>query len=258
MFEINAPVWGLVGILAAAIGTWVISIFKHDVSIVDSVWGPLFALAASIYAATLTELGPRAPLVLILVSLWALRLATYITWRNWGEAEDQRYQAIRRNNEPHFAAKSLYLVFGLQGLLAWIISLSLFAAIAGQAPLGILDFLGVTLWLIGMVFETGGDWQLMRFKQRPENRGKVMDKGFWHYTRHPNYFGEFCIWWGFYLLALGAGGWWSILSPLLMTFLLLRVSGVTLLERDIADRRPAYRQYKARTNAFFPWVPRNS
>lgn len=257
MFELNAYLWGLIVILAVATVTWIVSFYKQDVSIVDRVWGPFFAVGTLVYAVTLSELGPRTPLMLILIALWAIRLAAYITWRNWGTPEEQRYQEIRRNNEPHFAVKSLYIVFGLQGVLAWIISLPLLTAMAGLDPLGLLDWLGATLWLIGMVFEAGGDWQLMRFKQRPENDGQVMDQGLWRYTRHPNYFGEFCIWWGFYLLALAAGGWWTVISPLLMSFLLLRISGVTLLERNICERRPAYREYKMRTNAFFPGIPRN-
>jgi steroid 5-alpha reductase family enzyme len=152
--------------------------------------------------------------------------------------------------------KSLYIDFALQGVLAWIISIPLLLAVAHPAPLQLLDYAGVLLWLTGMLFEAGGDYQLARFKADPANKGKVMDSGFWRYTRHPNYFGEFCIWWGFYLIAVAAGGWWTIYAPALMTFLLLRVSGVALLEKDIGKRRPAYRDYIARTNAFFPGLPR--
>jgi steroid 5-alpha reductase family enzyme len=190
------------------------------------------------------------------VAIWAIRLAGYITWRNWGEGEDHRYQAIRARNQPNFEWKSLYLVFVLQAVLAWIVSLSLLAAIASERPWGWLDTLGVAVAVFGIVFEAVGDAQLAAFKARPENRGQVMNLGLWHYTRHPNYFGEFCVWWGFYLMALSAGGWWAILSPLLMSVLLMKVSGVTLLEKDIGERRPAYRDYIARTNAFFPGMPR--
>ena len=256
MFDLIAYLWGLAVILVAALVTWLISVALRDVSIVDSLWGPLFALASVAYAAALPQFGPRTVLVLTLVGLWAARLAAYITWRNWGEPEDRRYQVIRRNNSPQFAIKSLYLVFGLQGVLAWIISLPLLAAVASRSPIGALDYAGIGLWAIGMAFEAGGDWQLARFKGRPENRGKVMDRGFWRYTRHPNYFGEICIWWGFYLIALGAGGWWTILSPLVMSFLLIRISGVALLEKDIGERRPAYRAYVKRTNALLPGPPR--
>jgi steroid 5-alpha reductase family enzyme len=219
-------------------------------------WSLLFVAAAIRYATVVNRPTPRAAIVLVLVALWALRLAVYITWRNWGEPEDRRYQQFRRNNDPGFAFKSVYIIFGLQALLAWIISLPLLAAIGGQRPLGILDGCGIVLWTIGLLCETIGDLQLARFKAHPQNRGAVMDRGLWRYTRHPNYFGECCVWWGLYLIALSAGGWWSIVSPVVMTFLLLKVSGVTLLEKDIGERRPQYREYVARTSAFIPWPPR--
>ena len=135
-------------------------------------------------------------------------------------------------------------------MLAWVISLPLAGAAAGDSPLGWLDAAGVAAWLVGLVFEAGGDWQLARFKRDPANAGQVMDRGLWRYTRHPNYFGDFCVWWGFYLIALAAGAWWTILGPLIMSFLLLRFSGVRLLERDIGERRPAYAEYMRRTNVF--------
>jgi steroid 5-alpha reductase family enzyme len=188
--------------------------------------------------------------------LWGARLSGYIAWRNAGEGEDHRYQAIRARNEPHFRWKSLYLVFGLQGVLAWIVSAPLLAAIASPAPYRWLDAAGVALFVLGFLFEAIADLQLTRFRADPANRGRVLDRGLWRYTRHPNYFGEFCIWWGFYLMALAAGGAWTIVSPALMTILLLRVSGVALLEKDIGERRPAYRDYVAHTSAFFPWLPR--
>jgi steroid 5-alpha reductase family enzyme len=249
--------WGLAALLAAGVLTWLVSLAKRDASIVDSLWGPMFLLAALAYAATLEDTGPRLELVLALVALWSLRLAGHVTWRNWGEPEDRRYQAIRANNEP-FAFKSLYIVFGLQAVLAWIISAPLLAALAGQQPLGLLDAAGVALWVLGMVFEVVGDWQLARFKADPANKGKVLDRGLWRYTRHPNYFGEFCLWWGYWLIAVAAGGWWTVFAPILMTLLLLRVSGVSLLEKDITERRPAYRDYIERTNAFFPGPPRRA
>jgi steroid 5-alpha reductase family enzyme len=143
-------------------------------------------------------------------------------------------------------------VFLLQGLLAWIISLPLLAASASQAALTWLDYAGAAIAIVGLVFEAVGDWQLSRFKSDPANSDKVMNQGLWRYTRHPNYFGDCCVWWGFYLVALSAGGWWSAVGPLLMTVLLIRVSGVALLERDIAKRRPEYRNYMETTNALFP------
>jgi steroid 5-alpha reductase family enzyme len=190
--------------------------------------------------------------MLVLTTAWAVRLTVYITARNWGEPEDRRYQNIRARHEPNFAFKSLFIVFILQGVLAWIVSLPLLAAATGTSALGALDYLGAAIVLLAILFEAVADWQLSRFKADAANRGRVMDSGLWRYTRHPNYFGECCVWWGLYLLALSAGGWWSGLGPLLMTALLLKVSGVSLLERDIGERRPDYRQYVERTNAFIP------
>ncbi|HEY1313230.1 MAG TPA: DUF1295 domain-containing protein, partial [Steroidobacteraceae bacterium] len=195
-------------------------------------------------------------LTLVLVTVWALRLSFYITVRNWGHGEDRRYVAIRARNEPNFPLKSLYLVFALQAGLAWIISLPLLAGILSDAPWGAFDVLGAAFWVVGFSFEAGGDWQLARFKSDPANHGQVMDRGFWRFTRHPNYFGDFCVWWGFYLIAASAGAWWSIIAPLLMSVLLMRVSGVTLLEKDIGERRPKYADYVRRTNAFFPGLPK--
>jgi len=256
MFQLSSYLIALGVILTAGCGVWLVSMLKRDVSIVDSLWPMMFLFAAVTYDLTLTDTGPRAPLTLVLVAIWALRLFGYITWRNWGEEEDRRYQQIRANNQPNFELKSLFIVFILQGLIAWIVSLPLLVAIGGAAPLNVVDYLGFGLWAIGMIFEAGGDLQLARFKADPGNRGKVMDRGLWRYTRHPNYFGNACIWWGFGLMALAAGIWWALLSPLLMTFLLLKVSGVSLLEQDIGERRPAYADYIARTSAFLPLPPR--
>jgi len=239
-------------LLGAAALTWVVSVVKRNVTIVDTLWSLLFVIAAAVYVASADAPLQRAWLVLCMVGLWGLRLAGYLAWRNRGHEEDRRYQAIRRRNEPNFALKSLWLIFGFQAVLAWIISLPLAGAAAGDASLGLLDGLGVALWAVGVFFEAVGDWQLARFKASPANAGRVMDSGLWRYTRHPNYFGDFCVWWGLYLVALSAGAWWSIIGPLIMTFLLLRFSGVRLLERDIGERRPAYAEYVRRTNAFFP------
>ena len=239
-------------LLGAAALTWAVSVPMRNVTIVDTLWPLLFVVATVAYVVAAPAIGARATLVLVLVGTWGLRLAAYLAWRSHGRPEDRRYQDIRRRNEPYFPIKSLYLIFGFQALLAWVISLPLAGGVAGDAPLGWLDGLGALLWAIGLVFGAGGDWQLARFKGDPANAGKVMDRGLWGHTRHPNYFGDFCVWWGFYLIALSAGAWWSIVGPLLMSFLLLRFSGVTLLERDIAERRPAYADYVRRTNAFFP------
>ena len=247
---------GLATVLALAFATWVLSVVRRNVAIVDSVWSLMFILQACLYAFGASAPTARGLLVLVLVSVWGFRLALHITVRSWGHGEDRRYQAIRARNEPGFAFKSLYLVFVLQAVLAWIISLPLFGAAIGYPALGLLDVIGAGLWLVGFVFEAGGDWQLSRFQANPANRGKVMDRGLWRWTRHPNYFGDFCVWWGLYAIALAAGAWWSVPGPILMSMLLMRVSGVTLLEKDIGERRPAYADYIKRTNAFFPGRPR--
>ncbi len=247
---------GLAIAASAAVATWAVSLCKRDVSIIDAIWSLLFVAMACAYAWGGQGAAPRARLLLALVTVWAARLSLHIVRRSAGAGEDRRYQAIRARNEPHFALKSLYLVFLLQAVLAWIVSLPLYAALAAGGRLGILDALGAILWLAGFVFEAGGDRQLARFRADPANRGRVLDRGLWRYTRHPNYFGDFCLWWGYYLIACGAGGWWSLPGPLLMSLLLMRVSGVTLLERDIGARRPEYAEYVRRTNAFFPGPPR--
>jgi steroid 5-alpha reductase family enzyme len=243
-------------LLAAATITWMISLPLRNVAIVDALWSLMFFMAGVVYALNSDPRAPRLALVLWLLALWAARLALYITRRNAGKGEDRRYQEIRERNQPGFAVKSLYLVFWLQALLAWVISLPVLGAFASNQSLGLLDLAGLALWCFGFAFEAVGDWQLSRFKKDPANADKVMDRGLWKYTRHPNYFGECCVWWGFYLLALSAGAWWSLPGPVLITFLLLRVSGVRLLEKDIGNRRPRYVDYVLKTNAFFPGPPR--
>jgi steroid 5-alpha reductase family enzyme len=256
MLESDAYAFSLAAVIVAAVAVWALSVVERDVSIVDVLWGPMFLIASLVFAALVDERGPRAVLVIALTTVWAMRLSAYIAWRKLGEPEDRRYQAIRRRNEPHFAFKSLYLVFGLQAGLAWIVSLPLLASVGSPGELGALDYAGAAVWITGLAIEAIADWQLARFKADARSRGRVLDSGLWRYSRHPNYFGEFLIWWGAYLIALSAGAWWTVLSPLLMSVLLLRVSGVVLLEKDIANRRPAYAHYRSRTNAFFPGPPR--
>ena len=233
--------------------TWMVSLLLNDVSIVDSVWPLLILTGTLIYILRSLQAGPRAFIVVALVALWGLRLSAHITWRHWGEPEDRRYQAIRARNEPYFSFKSLILVFGLQAVLAWIVSLSTLGAIINTRSWHWIDTIAVYVILLGGAFEAVADWQLARFKSDPANRGLVMDRGLWRLSRHPNYFGEFCVWWGFYFLSLSTQSWWALASPILMSVLLLKVSGVALQEKTIDEKRPGYRDYVARTNAFFPW-----
>jgi steroid 5-alpha reductase family enzyme len=243
---------GLPATLALALVAWAVSTARSNAGLVDIFWSLFFLAATAVYAVVAQALDGRAVLVLALVALWSLRLSGYLAARNWGAPEDHRYRAIRARNQPGFAWKSLYLVFGLQAVLAWMISAPLAAALFSGRPAGPLDVAGAALVVFGLGFEAVADFQLARFKAAPRNSGRVMDRGLWRYSRHPNYFGEFCVWWGFWLIAAGAGAWWTAFSPLLMSLLLLRVSGVALLEKDIGQRRPAYANYVLRTNAFFP------
>jgi len=257
MLSVSDYFLGLAGMLIFAVLIWLVSLTKKDVSIVDSIWSLLFLLGAVIYYATTEQRSSLSYLTLALVALWAIRLAVYITWRNHGHGEDRRYRAMRERNDPNFAFKSIYIVFGLQAVLAWIISIPLWAAIQSTESINAVAITGLVLWIIGMFFEAIGDWQMAKFKSDPANKGKVMNTGLWRYTRHPNYFGNAVIWWGFYCLALSTGAWWTIIAPALMTFLLLKVSGVAMLEKDISDRRPEYSEYIKNTSAFIPWFPKN-
>jgi steroid 5-alpha reductase family enzyme len=256
VFDLDLYLAGLATALAIGVVAWLIHIPRKDAGVADSFWAVFFVAMTGVYLLGAHQVGERGFLVLFLVTLWGARLTTHITRRNWGEPEDRRYARMRAENDPGFWWKSLYLVFGLQGILAWIISLPLLAAVLGTGPLGLLDYAALALWLVGLFFEVVGDQQLATFKSDPANRGQVLDRGVWRYTRHPNYFGEACMWWGLYGFALSAGAWWAIVSPLLMTWLLLKVSGVTLLEKDLTAHKPAYGDYIARTNAFIPGPPR--
>lgn len=237
---------------------WLVSLALRNSSIVDIFWGTGFVIANWFYFILTPQGDPaRKWMIGVLVTLWGLRLSLYILWRNWGKPEDFRYRKMREKSGRIWWWKSFFQVFLLQGLLMWIISAPLLAAQRGTAPAGLmaLDYLGAAVWLIGFFFEAVGDIQLARFKSDPENKGKVMDRGVWSLTRHPNYFGDAAQWWGFFIIALAAGGWWTIFSPILMTLLLLRVSGVALLERTL-ETRPGYKEYAQRTSAFIPWLPK--
>ena len=248
-----------IGTLVAQLLLWLLSLRLRDASIVDIYWGLGFAQIAVITSALAGGYPWRKLLLALLTVAWGVRLGLYLCWRNAGRGEDYRYQAMRRHYGARFPLLSLATVFGLQGVLMWLVSLPVqfgqFAAMPAQ--LTRLDWAGGALWLVGIGFESVGDWQLARFKADPANAGAVMDRGLWRYTRHPNYFGDACAWWGLWLIAAAGGAWWTALSPALMTFLLLRVSGVAMLERTIGKRRPEYAAYVARTSAFVPWFPRS-
>jgi len=246
-------------VFAAMLALWLVSLARRDASIVDVWWGPGFAAVAALAWALAPAPGARGALLLALASAWGLRLGGYLLWRNHGRGEDARYARMRRRHGERFGPVSLVTVFGLQGVLQWLVSLPLQVAPLrpGAAPLGALDAAGIALFATGLFFEAVGDLQLARFRADPANRGRVMDRGLWRYTRHPNYFGDCLAWWGIWAVAASTPlGPWTIVSPLAMTFLLLRVSGVPMLERGLAKTRPGYREYVARTSAFVPWLPK--
>lgn len=252
----------LVG-LAAAIGLMVIawaitSLVLENIGLIDPFWG--FGFVVVVWSYWLWDAGasPRAILVALCVSLWGLRLAGYLAKRNVGKAEDYRYAAMREKHGAIFRYRSLVTVFLLQAILLWIVSWPLAAAVYSETPdgLGPLDFAALALFLIGFGFEAIGDAQLARFKADPANKGKVYDRGLWRYTRHPNYFGEAVLWWGLFLFALSTGAAWTIVSPVLITVLLLKVSGVGLLEKRQVETKPQYAEYIRRTSAFLPRPPK--
>jgi steroid 5-alpha reductase family enzyme len=250
--------WAAVVIAIVFVGLWLISLALHDVSIVDPAWGPAFVLAALISAVTGDGCPGRRWLLLALTAVWGLRLGGYLLSRKLSDpGEDRRYGQMRERRGETFIPWSLVVIFGLQGLLVLIVSLPVQVAAQRPEPLSVAIVPGLIAFAVGLFFEAVGDEQLRRFKVDPAHHGKVMDRGLWRYTRHPNYFGDFCVWWGLWLIALPPGGtWWTFVGPLVMSILLIRVSGAARLERDISDRRPEYADYIERTPAFFPGPPK--
>lgn len=248
-------------ILGLMIALWLISLLLKDSSIVDIFWGTGFVITAWFYFfLTPDGFAARKLLIVILTTIWGLRLSIHILLRNWGHGEDYRYQQWRQEAGSNWWWRSFFKVFLLQGALMWIISAPLLAAQSNPNPARLiwLDYLGAILWGIGFFFEAVGDWQLARFRANPDNKGKLLNTGLWRYTRHPNYFGDAAQWWGFYLIAAAAGGYWTIFSPIIMTLLLRRVSGVTMLEKSLKESKPGYKEYVETTNPFIPWFPRKS
>ena len=245
-------------ILIVMLTTWVVSVVIRNASIVDIVWGLGFVVVAWVARIVGDGNDARQWLLTLLTTLWGLRLAGYLAWRNTGHGEDYRYRNMRKRWGSRFPLISLVTVFGLQGTLMWIVSLGVQLGQADDSPdLGVIALVGVIVYVIGLVFETVGDAQLTRFKADPNSAGKVMDKGLWRYTRHPNYFGDACVWWGLSLIAAETGGGaWGLIGAAVMTYFLRRVSGVTLLERSLKKRREGYTEYIERTSAFFPRPPR--
>lgn len=232
---------------------------RKDNSIVDIAYGLGFLLVGWSAFLVYGSGEARQWLVLSLVSLWGLRLAGHIGMRKCNEqGEDPRYRQWRESWGQTFVWRSFLQIFMLQGAVIYLVALPLLLVIReAGGPLGWLDLIGVLIWLIGFVFESIGDWQLLQFKRDPANKGRIMRYGLWRFTRHPNYFGEATLWWGVFLIALGSPlGWLAIISPVLIDFLLLKVSGIPILEERYAGN-PEFESYKQQTNAFFPWFPRS-
>lgn len=244
---------------------WLLATWRRDVSWIDPCWPAGFVLVAWHSALWHSPANsghiPAAALVMVsLVTLWGLRLNIYLTARKLEHAgEDYRYAAMRQQGGPGFWYRSLLTIFYLQGALLWVISLPVQLAIFRAGSYwNLLGWLGIALWLIGFACEAIGDHQLRQFRRDANNRGRVLQTGLWRYSRHPNYFGEACAWWGIYLLAVGIDRSlaWTVISPVLITWLLLKISGVSLLEKTITDRRPQYAEYIRRTSPFVPWFPK--
>ncbi len=238
---------------------WIWSIVIKNVSIIDIFWGLGFVIVNAFYVFMADELSARNVLLLVLVSIWGLRLSIYLAWRNAGKGEDFRYQEFRRKFGPErYWWFSYFQTFLLQGALIMIVSLPLLGAnISAQSnELNILDGLAIIVWLIGFAFEAGGDFQLARFKQKPGNKGKVLNTGFWKYTRHPNYFGDSAVWWAYALFCVAAGNYWQIIGSIIMTLLIIKVSGVAMLEKSLNNTKPQYQEYIQKTSSFFPWFPK--
>ncbi|MCB0985946.1 MAG: DUF1295 domain-containing protein, partial [Ilumatobacter sp.] len=239
-------------VAALMLATWLLSLALKNASIVDIAWGLGFVAVAWAVRARVDGVETRQNLLVVLTSIWGLRLGTYLFIRNHGKGEDYRYRAMRKHWGPRFPIISLLTVFTLQGALMFVVSLGVQLGQAATSPdLGVLAWIGAAVWAVGLAFEAIGDWQLARFKKDPANAGQVMDRGLWRYTRHPNYFGDACVWWGIALVAAETVlGRWGLLGAAVMTVLLLRVSGVALLEKSLSKRKPGYAEYVARTSAF--------
>jgi steroid 5-alpha reductase family enzyme len=238
---------------------WLVSIIIKNVSIVDLFWGFGFVLTCGYYFLNTNGNETRKIILMVLIAVWGLRLSGYLAWRNIGKGEDFRYQQFRQKYGQHrYWWVSFFQTFLLQGILMWLISAPLLGAqfYNKHNSLNIIDIVGLVMWIIGFTFEAGGDIQMAKFKANASNKGKVMDKGFWYYTRHPNYFGDSAVWWGYGMICLAAGCYVPVLGSILMTAMIIKVSGVALLEKSLKENKPEYKEYIDRTSSFIPWFPK--
>lgn len=254
-----------VSVLATAVFIGVImatAVAIKNHSIIDIFWGPGFVVVAVVsYLLSAGSGGDdtRRLVVLLLTAVWGLRLGLYIGRRNLGHGQDPRYTRLLASRQGGSLVVFLVRqVYGLQGLLIVLVSLPVQLAMYESAPLGVVGAVGIAIWLVGFTFEAVGDWQLSRFKADPANEGRIMDRGLWAWTRHPNYFGDSCVWVGLWVLALGHwAGLLTVIAPFVMTKLLVSYSGKKLLEKGMRRKRgAAYEDYIARTSGFFPMPPK--
>lgn len=238
---------------------WIVSLLIKNVSIVDIFWGLGFVITNTYYYFATGTFYPVQTILLVMVFIWGVRLSGYLAWRNIGKGEDFRYQEFRRKyGAKNYRFISFFQTFLLQGVLMWIISITLLGINIHANAHGpaFLDYIGIIVWLTGLFFEAVGDYQLAKFKSNINNKGKVLNTGLWRYTRHPNYFGDSAVWWGYGLLCLSAGSYLPVIGSLLMTLLIIKVSGVALLEKTLKNRKPEYDEYIRKTSPFIPWFPK--
>ena len=256
----DAMLMSAVTISIIMVATWLISLAIRNASIVDIVWGLGFAVTSWVLALTIDGDSTRQTLLALMVGIWGVRLGAYLAKRNLGHGEDWRYKAMRKKKGASFGIISLVTVFGLQGVLMWIVSLPVMFGNSDSSPgIGPIAVIGIMVWAVGFAFEAIGDLQLARFKRDPSNAGKVMQTGLWSLTRHPNYFGNALLWWGIGIVGAETGsGVIGFIGPVVMTFFLLKVSGVPMLERSLSKRREGYAEYAARTSVFIPRLPKKA
>jgi len=250
---------GMLLIISLLTILWLISVFIKNVSIVDIFWGMGFLFINLYYFLASDEFYTRKIILLVLVTLWALRLSIYLAWRNIGKGEDYRYHEFRKKyGEERYWWVSFFQVFLLQGILIVLVSLPLLATNfeTQNDYLNLFDYLAILFWVIGFIFESVGDYQLSKFKMNPNNKGKVLNTGLWKYTRHPNYFGDTMVWWAYAFFSIASQNYWSFIGSIIMTLLIVKVSGVALLEKSLKDKKLEYLEYIRKTNSFFPWFPK--
>ena len=258
IYMIPLIVQGFLLILAMMSTLWIVSVILKNASIVDLFWGLGFVAVNTFYFIN-SDITVAKTILLVLVTIWGLRLSIYLAWRNIGKGEDFRYKEFRKKyGEKNYWWISFFQTFLLQGVLMWIISMTLYGVnrYSTSHELSIIDYLAVFVWLVGFIFEAGGDRQLARFKSNLLNKGKVLNSGFWHYTRHPNYFGDSAMWWAYALFCLSAGSFGLVAGSVIMTLLIINVSGVALLEKSLKVQKPEYADYIKRTSSFLPWFPK--